>query len=245
VGSRARARPRASPGSRRGRAAPRRWPPHPACGSPNGRVAGSRSVTTAARGPSSSPLQVAPKWPHPDGESRVRPGTAASSPPPIRLSSPEHAAGITRMRARHRVAAGPCVRRGRSVSASGARRLVLGDSASDELLGAAEIRTPLFGEALAREGQCGPWRRSRCRRGGARRVLARDRRSGGRPANSDVGAATGTAVARRPIVKALVRRQRLNPLFADSRIDADWCRTGVASSASCQHCVVSHGPNST
>jgi hypothetical protein len=33
-----------------------------------------------------------------------------------------------------------------------ALRLLLGASTSDELLGAAEIRTPAFGEALARAG---------------------------------------------------------------------------------------------
>ena len=32
----------------------------------------------------------------------------------------------------------------------------------------------LFGEALVPEAWCGPWRRSRCRRGGVRRVLPRD-----------------------------------------------------------------------
>jgi hypothetical protein len=36
---------------------------------------------------------------------------------------------------------------------------------------------PLFGEAIAREGLCGPWRRSQCRRGGVRRLPPRDRRS--------------------------------------------------------------------
>jgi hypothetical protein len=34
---------------------------------------------------------------------------------------------------------------------------------------------PLFGEAIARERGCGPWRRSQCRRGGVRRMLPRDR----------------------------------------------------------------------
>ena len=55
--------------------------------------------------------------------------------------------------------------RTKAIAASrGRARSVLGASTSDELLGAAEIRTPAFGEALAHEGSCAPWRRSRCRR---------------------------------------------------------------------------------
>ena len=54
-------------------------------------------------------------------------------------------------------------------------RLHLGDSASDELLGAAEIRTPAYRRSDRTRGMCGPWRRSQCRRGGVRRMLPRDR----------------------------------------------------------------------
>ena len=66
--------------------------------------------------------------------------------------------------------------RGPSQPRSG--RLLLGDSASDELPGTAEIRTPAFGEALAREGSCGSWQRPRCRRVGCARASTRRRSSG-------------------------------------------------------------------
>jgi hypothetical protein len=53
-------------------------------------------------------------------------------------------------------------------------RLLLGDSASDELLGTAEIRTPAFRRSARARGIARPWRRPRCRSGGVVRVLPRD-----------------------------------------------------------------------
>jgi hypothetical protein len=49
----------------------------------------------------------------------------------------------------------------------GIGRSHLGDSASDGYSARPRSGRPLFGEAIAREGLCGPWRRSQCRRGGA------------------------------------------------------------------------------
>jgi hypothetical protein len=60
---------------------------------------------------------------------------------------------------------------------------------------------PLFGEAIAREGLCGPWRRSQCRRGGVRRLPPRE---GMRPRAADAGAPVRG--------KAQVAPGRLGPL---------------------------------
>ena len=62
----------------------------------------------------------------------------------------------------------------RGVAQSGGRRrLSLGDSASHELLGAAEIRTPAFRRSARARGIVRPWRRPRCRRMGCARASTR------------------------------------------------------------------------
>jgi hypothetical protein len=73
-------------------------------------------------------------------------------------------------RHRRRARCSPC-----SEAEVGALLVDLGDSASDELLVRPRSGRPLFGEALVREGCCGTWCRSPCRRGGVRRMLPRER----------------------------------------------------------------------
>ena len=57
----------------------------------------------------------------------------------------------------------------------GCWRLLLGATTSDGLIGAAEIRTPAFRRSARARGIVRSWRRPRCRQGGVRRVLPRER----------------------------------------------------------------------
>jgi hypothetical protein len=125
--------------------------------SPNAPVAESEAGTTACRNSRSA-------YAEPVGVD----ATAAS------LDAPRPARATSRCRLCDRPTGA-----GRSAKAvvpsPAGRRLDLGDSASDELPGAIEIRTPAFPRsASAKVMMIGEWRRSEGPRGGVRRVLPRE-----------------------------------------------------------------------